>query len=237
LWFCAVSCVSAATSPWICLFSVGTALFLSLRAGTATLTDACTAHCLPTVIIASFVLLPIAVERALTPLWILAPTYNVVLYILTAPALACRARAATIADLSTALCHPVFIVAGLFRLPVASKRAWSVLAPSCIGMRGVKLSATLDLFAFAWAATLSDVCARYCNPLVIVASLMRFPVASQGARSILAPTCIIVIRHSPAFDLVTFAGAAAVTDQGTTHCIPVVIVASLFLHPVAIDRA
>mmetsp|Transcript_19002 Transcript_19002/g.33477 ORF Transcript_19002/g.33477 Transcript_19002/m.33477 type:complete len:248 (+) Transcript_19002:1305-2048(+) len=63
------------------------------------------------------------------------------------------------------------------------------------------------------------------------------PVASKGARGICAVSCIIVIRYSPTFDLVAFAGAAAFTDQGTTHCIPVVVPASLFLIVIAIDRA
>lgn len=62
--FCAPSCISAIITPWIGLCSVSTTLFLSVRAGTTTVTDVYAVHYSPIVIIASILHLPIASERA-----------------------------------------------------------------------------------------------------------------------------------------------------------------------------
>lgn len=181
---------------------VGATLLLSTRAGAAAIADLGTARQNPVVIVAVLLSFPVASDGAFR---IRAPSCDVVLWECTTLLLSLFAWAPALADLLTAHRNPVVIVASLFGFPIADQRACTVVAISCIRVWLIH-SSTLALPLLAWAAAFADKRAAYCIPIVIVAGLLYLPVAFHRARSILAPSFVMLIAATP--DLLSRAWAA-----------------------------
>jgi len=175
------------------VFWVEATLLHSTGTGAPAIADFGTVCSNPVVIVAVLLCFPVASKGAFR---IRAKSYDVVLWERTTLLLSRFAWAPTLADVCTAHRDPVVIVASLFGHPIAGKRTFTVVAISCVRFR-VLHSSTLALSFLAWAATLADKRATYCIPIVIIASLLSLPVACHRARSILAPSFVMLIAATP----------------------------------------